>query len=341
MPALRFVLSIQDTVYFHWQLAIFLESLAEQLPAGSGVDVVVSNDFAPLSADLAAVIAAYRPVVRCLLGTDYGKRPVDVQVDNAFEGTVPAPAGSHAGVDVYWRRTPRGYLALNRVEALRVVGESLASEMIALMDPDIFLYGSLNAAALPSGNALQANPHIDRDPFLGGPVTGDSPRKGVLLKVLLRALQCENEFQAGGVTVFLDADTLRNKKFIADCFRFSQLVYLAGQIVEVRRAWMAETACYSLSLTYNGIPYVLMNRPEYSVQIAAPTIPSGTFYHYYAERNSNGVGAFPGSPWHKKEYWSKNFLRTADLDSLRGEAVTDHHRTFLTLATAAKRRLGW
>jgi hypothetical protein len=334
---IRFVVSIEDTVYFHGQLPIFLESLVAQLPSGSGIDVVVCNDYAPLSDDLAAVFATYGEAVRCLLGTNFGRRRIEVQSEEAYDDFAVEAPGSHAFLDVQERPTPRGYVALNRVEALNVIGDSLDADMIVLMDPDIFLYGKLNPTCLPDGNSLQDNKHLRMPPFFG-----QSQGKGVLLPELLRALQCENPYQAGGVTVFLDAETVRNKKFIADCFRFGQLVYLAGQIVGVPNIWIAEMPCFSLALTFSNIPYQVIDRPEFTTEIREESIPEGTFYHYYGDYSSgHGFGAFPGSPWCKQLHRHENILRTADFDALREESVTDHQRFFFDLAKSAKTRLGW
>ena len=341
--AIRFVVSIEDKAYFHWQLSIFLESLVNQLPEGSGIDVVVCNDYAPLSPDLATVFTTYGDVVRYLPGTNYGRRRIEVQSeDDAVSYRVGASA-SHAYLDVQWRTSPRSYIALNRVEALNVVGDSLASDMIVLMDPDIFLYGQLNPSLLPDRNSLQENTSIGDTPFFRRGEDG----RGVLLPELLRALQCEHPYKPGGVTVFLDAETVRNKKFIGDCFRFAQLLYLAGQIVfgereGPERAWVSEMACFSLALTVNGIPYQVLEYREFSTWIFDESIPSGTFYHYYAsDSGGRGFGAFPGSPWDKKQHYSENLLRTADLVALQQNAVTDHERVFFGLAKSAKTRLGW
>jgi hypothetical protein len=37
-----------------------------------------------------------------------------------------------------------------------------------------------------------------------------------------------DSFKPGGVTIFLDAATLRRKKIIQDAFRFTQVLYLLG-----------------------------------------------------------------------------------------------------------------
>jgi hypothetical protein len=334
---IRFVVSIEDTVYFHWQLPIFLESLVAQLPSGSGIDVVVCNDYATLSDDLVAVFATYGDAVRCLLGTNFGGRRIEVHSEEAYDDFTVEALGSHAFLDVHERPTPRGYVPLNRVEALNVVGDTLAADMIVLMDPDIFLYGKLNPACLPDRNSLQDNKIIRRTPFFSL-----GQKKGVLLPELLRALQCETQYLPGGVTVFLDGQTVANKKFITDCFRFGQLMYLAGRIVGVPKVWLAEMPCFSLALTFNNIPYQVIDGPEFSTEIRKESLPDGTFYHYYGDySDGHGFGAFPGSRWCKQLHRHENFLLTADLDALRQESVTDHERFFFDLAKSAKTRLGW
>ena len=46
---------------------------------------------------------------------------------------------------------------------------------------------------------------------------------------LLDAMGCPTDFKGGGVTISLSGDTLRNRAFVRDCYRFSQVVYLLGK----------------------------------------------------------------------------------------------------------------
>ena len=110
--AIRFVVSIEDKAYFHWQLSIFLESLVDQLPDGSGIDVVVCNDYATLSPDLATVFTTYGDAVRYLPGTNYGRRRIEVQSEDDAVGYRVGASASHAYLDVLWRTNPRSYIAL-------------------------------------------------------------------------------------------------------------------------------------------------------------------------------------------------------------------------------------
>ena len=51
--------------------------------------------------------------------------------------------------------------------------------------------------------------------------------------MLLEAMGCKTPFKPGGVTIFLDAATVRNEKVIQDAFRFTQVLYLLGSMLEV------------------------------------------------------------------------------------------------------------
>ena len=141
-PRVRFVFGVEDKPYFHWQLGILFESLVGQLRAGWDITLVVCNDQARLSPELARLVAIH------------GLRVIsDAMHSHSIDFS------SHDG----------GYVALNRVEALRAIAPHVDPEdVICLMDTDVFLYGELNVDLFPRGNAMAADT-IMRDPlFLGG-----------------------------------------------------------------------------------------------------------------------------------------------------------------------------
>ncbi|HEX6834527.1 MAG TPA: hypothetical protein VF132_13400 [Rudaea sp.] len=145
----------------------------------------------------------------------------------------------------------------------------------------------------------------------------------------------------GAVSVFLTGNTLRNAKVIQDCFRFAQVVYQLGKIANIpeNQVWMAEMACFALSLTANGIDYALLDDPQFAVPVpeqanAAP----GSFFHYYADINDRVGAPFAGSQWHKQLFRDRDLLRE-DLKSFLTVAKTDVERRFFELAIAAGRRL--
>src|SRR5262249_41335485 len=120
MKHVKFVVGIDDRVYMRWQLSILLESLHGKLPPGWEVWVVVCNGHQELSADLKRVLDTYG--ARTFTGVNH---PRDQNMDFA------------SGSDVY--------VPLNRIEALRVVGEHLGSaDLVCLIETDVFLYGDLN-----------------------------------------------------------------------------------------------------------------------------------------------------------------------------------------------------
>ncbi|MGE0474973.1 MAG: hypothetical protein AB7P17_15170, partial [Nitrospirales bacterium] len=156
---------------------------------------------------------------------------------------------------------------------------------------------------------------------------------------LLESLDCPHEFKPGGVLLFLTADTVKNKKFIQDCFRFTQILYLMGKVHDVPKVWTAEMPCFALALTANGIPYNLTDAPEFLTRHAsAPTVPFGTFYHYYRDLNDGQGGAFYQSRWYKQQFFETNMLKE-NLSHFFLQANSPHEKFFYELVNKARRRL--
>ena len=312
-PRIRFVFGVEDLPGFHWQLAILFESLVGQLVAGWDVTVVVCNDHAEISRELARLLDAYS--VRAITGTNHRH--------------------SH---DIDFAGGRGGYVALNRVEALRAIAGHVAPEdVVCLMDTDLFLYGDLRPEIFPAGNAMATNAVLADERFMGF----GSRERGIDLQKLLGALGCDRTLGRGAVTVFLTGATLRRGKLIDDCFRFAQVLQLLGKVAGLSEhsVWMAEMACYAMALTANGVDYALLDAPQFAVfdpQQAA--LPAGSFYHYYADINDRRGGPFQGSEWSKQLFRDRDFLGE-DIDSFRAGARTDLERRFLDLSMAARRRL--
>ena len=309
-----FVIGIEDKPYCWWQAAIFLESFAGKLPRGWRTLVVVCNNREPLSAELQTILTSYETEVAH--GTNFA---------NAYK------------IDV-GRRGGECHSAFNRIEALSVAAAHVdEDDLICLLDSDIFLYGDLYIDALPTGCAVPSNWHIEKTPFFS--TVDINQGKGVDLEKLLEALGCETPFKPGGVNVFITGHTAKNKKFLADCFRFAEALFLLGRIAGAELVWISEMPCFALSMTANGIAYDLIEDPRLLVSSCVePSIPSGTLYHYYSDPGDFGRTAFLGSEWHKQAYHSKNFLRT-DFTHFASNATTDHERYFFELAEKARQRL--
>jgi hypothetical protein len=310
----RFVVAFEDRAYFHWQIAILLESLVGQLPVGWDVTLVVCNDHRPLSAPLAQIIHTYG--VRAISGDDhsYG-HPVDLSGGDS------------------------GYVALHRVEGLKAMAHVVENDdIVCLMDTDVFLYKDLRDEVFPVGNAMAANVIIAHEPFL----STDSGGRGIDLQGLLATIGCDTTLKPGGVTVFLEGAAVRNEKFVQDCFRFGQTLYLLGKATNLsdRAIWMSEMACFALAAAANEIEYRLLDAQEFSVP--GPNqedLPPGSFFHYYVDINDGAGGPFRFSHWHKQLFRDRNFLNS-DLESFRVGASSPLETSFFDLAIAAKRRLG-
>ena len=309
----RFVFGIEDRVYFHWQLAILFESLIGQLPPGWDITVVACNDHAVLSPELTHLIDVYG--VSAVTGLNHG--------------------GSH---DIDFSEGRGGYVALNRVEALHSIASYVEpDDVVCLMDTDLFLYGEIQEDLFPSGNAMAENEIIGGQPFMGFAPSG----RGVDLNKLLASMGCEVPFKPGGVTVFLTGKTVCNKKVLRDCFRFAQILFLLGKVLDLpsEATWVAEMACFAMALTPNRIDYALLDVPQFAVlPPRQETVPEGSFYHYYCDPNDAGGGPFRDSEWHKQLFDDSDFL-LADLEGFRARASSDLERRFLDFALAARRRL--
>ncbi len=309
-----FAIGIEDSPYFRWQTAILLESLQGKLPAGWQAHVVVCNDGAEISAPLRNILTAYK--AKYTVATNHGHNH---RIDIGLNGG-------------------RFYPAMNKAEALAVAAQSVRpSDMIFLLDSDMFLYGDLPLDIFPGGCALPRNWHVEHQPFLAS--VGQNGGKGIDLNKLLEAIGCESPFHAGGVNVFVTGTVARDPKFIADCFRFAHALYLLGQAAGAELTWIAEMPCFALAMTANGVSFDLLVDKQFLVSDCDEAeIPDGTFYHYYSDPKDFGRAAFKGSTWCKQAYADRDFLST-DFDHFARDATTAHERYFFELANRARRRL--
>jgi hypothetical protein len=314
-----FAIGLEDKPYFRWQAAIFLESLRGKLPPGWRTLVAVCNNGEPVSDELKQVLDKYDTLT--VEASNHARKfPLDVGTD----------AGAYHG-------------ALNRVEALAAAARHASDDgMIYLLDSDTFLYRDLNIAIMPKRTALAWNWHIDHKPFFSSTHRNESA-KGVDLQKLLQAIGCKTPFQPGGVNVFVEGKVAKNQKFIGDCFRFAQALFILGRIVGVKDAWTAEMPCFALALTANSITFDLLRNEEFLVpSCREQSVAAGSIYHYYSDPGDFGYGAFHNSSWHKQAYHGKDFLRT-DFRHFEAAAQskqnTDHERYFFELAEKARKRV--
>ena len=145
--------------------------------------------------------------------------------------------------------------------------------------------------------------------------------------------------------VFLTGEALQRNdgKLVRDCFRFLQILYLAGKILELppHGVWVAEMACFALAMYPNEIDYELLDIDQFAVlEPGVNELPEGTFYHYYTDRNDGeaSTGPFANSQWHKQLFGQKNFLQ-ADIESFLAGATGAAEQRFMTLAIQARERI--
>lgn len=316
--ALRIVHGIEDNTYFHWQLAIMFESLVGQMPAGWDINVVVCNNHEPISSELAHIFETYQ--VKYYTGESHADNH---HMDFAGGGD--------------------RYVPINRVEALNVISAHVSpDDVVCLMDTDIFLYGELQEDLFPKGNAMTANWIVGQERYFQ---FSTEDRYGLSLPKLLNALGCESEFKPGGVMIFLTGETLQrnDRKVVRDCFRFLQILFLSGRILDLpsHGTWVSEMACFALAMYPNDIDYELLNIEQFAVQDqAADELPQGTFFHYYSDVNdsSNSPGPFRNSHWHKQLFRESSFLKS-DIESFLERAEGAAEKQFMKLALQARERL--
>jgi len=316
-PRVFIVHGIEDLVQFHWQLAVMFESLVGQLPEGWEIKVVVCNNHKAISSELKHILDIYG--VQHFTGDNHADNH-DMDIAGGGDRYVP----------------------VNRVEALNIISKHVDPEdIVCLMDTDIFLYGNLQPDLFPRHNAMASNWIIAQERFFQ---FSTQDTRGLALPKLLEALGVEAEFKPGGVTVFLTGETLQqnDRKVIRDCFRFLQILYLAGKILELpdHGIWVAEMACFAMAMYPNGIDYELLEIEQFAVQEQhADELPDGTFFHYYTDINDIGSnGPFFESQWHKQLFNQQNFLK-ADIDSFLDVAKGKAEVRFMTLAKQARDRL--
>ena len=229
------------------------------------------------------------------------------------------------------------YVPFNRIEALRAVAPHVRrDDVVFLLDTDNFLYRELDPSVIPRENAVCENDIIAGEPFF----TNRGGTVGIDLQKLLESMGCPSPLGRGGVAVFLTGETIQNEKFVQDCFRFTQIVYLLGKTAGLsnRDTWISEMPSFALSLAANQIPHRVVDSKWFQVH-KHESIPPGTFYHYYGDLKDSSVeGAFYDSDWHKQRYHHVDLLET-DLEEHSRAAVTDHERFFFELARRARRRL--
>ncbi|MEM7584914.1 MAG: PqqD family protein [Acidobacteriota bacterium] len=310
----HFVFGVEDRPYFHWQLAIFFESLVGQLPAGWSTVVVVCNGHREVSTELTRIAETYGAVL--LTGESLGDRH-DLDFSGGGERYVP----------------------LNRVEALAVVAGHVApDDVVCLMDTDLFLVGELRSELFPSGNAMAENWIISQERYFQ---FSDPAGGGLSLPGLLTAMGFERDLVPGGVTVFLTGETLQRRKYIQDCFRFLQILYLIGKVSDLpaHGVWVAEMACFALAAVSNAVDVELLDAPQFAVpEPGTGEVPDGTFFHYYVDHNDGGGGPFPDSEWHKQLFQQRDLLRS-DLGQALADARSPVETRFFEIAIAAQERI--
>jgi hypothetical protein len=314
-PGITFAVGIEDKPYFWWQLAILAESLCAELPVGWTLHVTICNDQAPLSADLMAVLESY-PVTYSLAKNHAVPPRIDMGEEN-------------------WS----GYAPLNRIEALRWAADHATSgHLICLLDSDMFLFGQIDPAIFPTKTALAWNRHVEFSPFFTSEAR-NTTKAGVDLGKVLEAIGCEVPMVNGAVFVVVERSLAQEEKFIADCFRFAEVVYLLGRAAGVSKAWIAEMPCFAMALANAGAEPELLTCPEFLVpRCDEVEIAQGSFYHYYSDPIDAGITGFAESDWFKQMFRETDMLRS-DLPGFLQAAKTEHERRFFQLAQAALARV--
>ena len=320
----KFVFGIEDRPKFHSEVAIFTESLIEYLENDDEICVVVCNDNEEISNDLKRIGEVYKDKLTFLIGRNFRSNILDYTNYSINPG-------------------------MNKIEALKVVSSYCKDDdMIIHTDSDLFLYKKFNKKCIPKKDTLSWNWIIgedsknrkDRSPFF---TYGNKELKGIWTPELLEIMGCTMEYKGGGVSGFYTGKTLKNRKFVDDCFRFAHMLHsianiLGGETGKIKTN-ASDMPCYALSLTYNEIDYDVKEIEEFTVDNGSEEkIKEGSFYHYYHDIR-DGSGAFYKSKWYKQMYHEKNLLLDEDLDKYLKDSKSDHEKHFFTLAIKARNKI--
>ena len=321
----KFVFGIEDRPKFHSEVAIFSESLVEYLGEDDEICVVICNDNKEISNDLKKIGEIYKDKLIFLIGRNFRSNILDYTNYTINPG-------------------------MNKIEALKVVSSYCKDDdMIIHTDSDLFLYKKFNKKCIPKKDTLSWNWIIEEDgknrknrsPFF---TYGNKELKGIWTPELLEIMGCTMEYKGGGVSGFFTGKTLKNRKFIDDCFRFAHMLHsvaniLGGETGKIKTN-ASDMPCYALSLTYNDIDYVVDDIREFTVDtISDNKIKEGSFYHYYHDKGDGGYGASFKSKWYKQMYNEKNLLFDEDLDRYLEESNSDHEKHFFNLAVKARNKI--
>ena len=321
----KFTFGIEDKPKFHSEVVIFTESLIEYLGKDDKICVVVCNNKKELSDDLKRIGKVYGNKLKFLFGSNFRYNILDYTNSTINPG-------------------------MNKLEALKQVSfYCQEDDMVIHTDSDLFLYKEFNRECIPNKDTLSWNWIINdslkntkhRYPFF---TFSDEKKRGILIAELLEIMGCEKEFIGGGVSGFFTGKTLKNRKFIDDCFRFAHLLHSVANICggdgNGIKSNASDMPCYALSLTYNDIDYVVDDIREFTVDtISDNKIKEGSFYHYYHDKGDGGYGAFYKSKWYKQMYHEKNLLLDEDLDKYLKDSKSDHEKHFFTLAIKARNKI--
>lgn len=324
-PPVKILVSIEDTPYFWWQTAVWLESLSGKLPSSWEPWIVVCQPKeTPFSPELSHLQYIY-PTARLFHGPFHGKHVLLTDKSMLFHG-------------------------INKITALEVIQPLVkGEERVFLTETDVFLYGPLNKTPfLGKGNIIQEN-WITSLPLFPKIFPLDS---GVDLQQFLTLLGTTTltPYQGGGVALLLTASTLTHPTFIQHCFDFCQALMVLGHIKHIRQLNLFDMVCYTLSLHYNNIPYTLSSSPLWTTDnIHNNTIAPGSWYHYYVDIHDHvssptARGAFFGDPWYKQRYRNENMLQVITSEQFQvwhDRTPTNHAKAFYGYCIAAKERLGW
>ena len=324
----KFVFGIEDKPKFHSEVAIFSESLVEYLGEDDEICAVICNNDEELSKDLKRIGKVYGSKLRFLFGSNFRHNILDYTNRSINPG-------------------------MNKLEALKQVSFYCEEDDIVIhTDSDLFLYKKFNKKCIPKKDTLSWNWIIydslkstkHRYPFF---TFNDKKKRGILIAELLEIMGCKKDFIGGGVSGFFTGKTLKNRKFVDDCFRFAHLLHSAANILGGETGKIKTNAsdmpCYALSLTYNDIDYDVKDIKEFTVDnIREKKIKEGSFYHYYNDGRPVGdssYGAFYKSKWYKQMYHEKNLLLDEDLDKYLEDSKSDHEKHFFTLAIKARNKI--
>lgn len=307
--------SVQPTIYYAWQLELWLHSFTSRGGVRPDDVLVVVHGNPDLAAEAYFNEVLRRYPIQVLWTDDHSAGPYGVLYRGPAKELIQyGPANKvFALADAWHRGLLRGH------------------DYVVTTDPDMFIYGRLPVESWPTArSALADSWECELETF--GRHGGRNLRRGVDLSKLLEAMRVPrpnvDRYQPGGVISFLRREDL-NEQVICAMVTYLQLVFSLSMLAGDQRGAMSPWICsempiMALALAHHGVEADLIRDQRLlpgTVSLDEPPIDSLIHYAFINP-------TFPGSDFNKHDYRHSTPMDAAVLGSRLAGARTAHERAF-------------